>query len=129
MRIIVADHHFNVRRALVDLVSEIPEFTMVGEASNAQELLSLVMNSTADLILLDHQLPGDSIAALLASLHAHIPRPYIVVMSSNPENSRLLLLAGADSFVSKADQPEWLIQILRENARKFTKLREHDIQK
>jgi hypothetical protein len=33
-------------------------------------------------------------------------------MSSELENGRKLLKAGADAFVSKADQPDWLLETL-----------------
>jgi hypothetical protein len=34
-------------------------------------------------------------------------------MSSEFENSRMVLKAGADAFVSKADQPDWLLDTLQ----------------
>jgi CheY-like chemotaxis protein len=43
-------------------------------------------------------------------------------MSSNSEDSRMALRAGADAFVSKEDQPEWLLITLRKYA-KQTKLK------
>ncbi len=118
MRIIVADQHAKVRRALVALIVELPEFSLVGEVSNTQELMSLAEKSTADLILLDQKLPGDSIVDVLTRLHDLEPRPYLLVMSSDPESSRMVLQAGADSFVSKSDQPEWLIRNLKNYAQK-----------
>jgi len=38
-------------------------------------------------------------------------------MSSNPEYGRKYLKAGADAFVSKTDQPEWLFETLRKSAK------------
>jgi len=121
MRIIVADQHAKVRRALVTLIIELPEFSLVGEVSNTQDLITLAEKSTADLILLDQKLPGISITDLFTRLHDLEPRPYLIVMSSDPESSRMILLAGADSFVSKSDQPEWLIQNLKNYAQQFSK--------
>jgi DNA-binding NarL/FixJ family response regulator len=47
-------------------------------------------------------------------LAAHVePKPIVVVMSSHPENGRMLLKAGADAFVSKSDQPGWLLETLQ----------------
>ena len=121
MRIIVADQHAKVRRALVALIVELPEFSLVGEVSNTQDLITLAEESAADLILLDQKLSGVSTVDLYTRLHDLEPRPYLIVMSSDPESSRMILLAGADSFVSKSDQPEWLIQNLKNYAQQFSK--------
>ena len=55
---------------------------------------------------------------LIASLHALKPRPIVIVMSSGFEYSRMLLMAGADAFVSKGDPPNWLLQTLRRFAKR-----------
>jgi DNA-binding NarL/FixJ family response regulator len=46
-------------------------------------------------------------------LHALEPAPAIVVMSSELEHSRKALKAGADAFVSKTDDPGWLLETLQ----------------
>jgi CheY-like chemotaxis protein len=76
------------------------------------ELLDLADKRPADIILLDCELPGLYIDELIAGLHALEPSPIVIVMSSELENGRKLLKAGADAFVSKADQPEWLLDTL-----------------
>jgi DNA-binding NarL/FixJ family response regulator len=113
MRIILADHHEQARWALKTLLVEQPDFELVGEASHVQELLALAESSRADLILIDGELPGLGIEELIARLHRLEPRPIIIAMSSRVENGRKLLKAGADSFVSKGDSPDWLLDALR----------------
>jgi DNA-binding NarL/FixJ family response regulator len=112
MRIILADHHEQPRWALKTLLREQPGFTLIGEAANGDELLDLADKRPADIILLDCELPGLYIDELIAGLHALEPSPIVIVMSSELENGRKLLKAGADAFVSKADQPEWLLDTL-----------------
>jgi len=113
MRIILADHHTEPRWALKVLLEEEADLELVSEAVDAPGLLQLAKQHTTDLILVDESLPGSSIEDLINKLHAIDPRPIVVVMSSDSTCSRKMLQAGADSFVSKADQPEWLIQSLR----------------
>jgi len=112
MRIILADQHEQALRALKKLLQEHDEFECVGQAVDARGLLRLAESQTPDLILLDRELPGVSIQELIGRLHAIQPRPTVVVMSSNCEYSRVLLQAGADSFISKADEPDWLVEKL-----------------
>ena len=113
MRIILADHHEEPRWALKTLLDEQPEFDLIGAVEDAQSLLELAEKEAPDLVLVDNELPGAYIEDLISKLHALEPKPTVIAMSSDFENSRKQLKAGADAFVSKGDQPDWLIEILR----------------
>ena len=112
MRIILADNHEQSRWALKTLLDEQPEFELIGDVEDTPSLLVLAEKELPDLILVDNELLGTDIEDLLTRLHALVPKPAVVVMSSNFENSRKLLKAGADAFVSKGDQADWLLEIL-----------------
>jgi DNA-binding NarL/FixJ family response regulator len=114
VRILLADHHANALWGLKTLIQEEPELEVVGEAMDVESLNNLSARFHPDLILMDKDLPGIPIANLMVALHRLIPRPIVIVMSSDPESSRMMLKAGADAFVSKGDQPDWLLQILRD---------------
>ena len=115
MRIILADHHVQPRWALKMSLEEQPDFDLIGEAIDAQDLLMLAKNNGADLVLVDRELPGISIGDLIASLHALDPRVIVMVMSSEIEYGRMILKAGADAFVSKGE-PDWLLEKLHRYA-------------
>ncbi|MGW8251612.1 MAG: response regulator [Anaerolineales bacterium] len=117
MRIILADHHVGARCTLKTSIEEQPEFDLVGEASDTQCLYAMAKNNPADIILIDRELPGSSIEDLIPQLQAIEPRPVVVVMSKEIEYGRSILKAGADAFVSKGDQPNWLLEKLRQYAR------------
>jgi DNA-binding NarL/FixJ family response regulator len=119
MRIILADHHEQSRLALGTLLAEQPEFDLIGQAIDAQGLILLAENHTADLILLDGELPGDYIDELISTLHALKTGLIVLAMSGKSENSRKLLKAGADAFVSKTDDPEWLLEKLHKYAKQI----------
>ena len=113
MRIILADHHAQPCWALKMLLAEQPEFEIIGEAVDGEGLIVLAKTHLPDLVLVDSELPGVYIEDLIISLHALEPPPIVVVMSSEVENSRKLLKAGADAFVSKGDEPAWLLETLQ----------------
>jgi len=113
MRILVADHHVETLWALKTRLAEEPGMSVVGEASEAETLVELSKEHLVDLILVDGELPGLPIDALIRQLHSLVPKPKVIVMSSNPEFGRKYLKAGADAFVSKGDQPEWLFETLQ----------------
>jgi hypothetical protein len=42
-------------------------------------------------------------------------------MSTKPEYGRMMLKAGADAFVSKSEQPEWLLETLKKFEQRILK--------
>jgi len=116
MRILLADHHVHPRWALKTVLDEQPEFDLIGEALDAQSLLMLAEKHTPDLVLIDRELPGCPIEDLIDRLHALKPKPIVVVRSSEFQSSRVILNAGADAFVSKGDEPYWLLENLHKYA-------------
>jgi DNA-binding NarL/FixJ family response regulator len=121
MRIILADHHPQALWALKTTLQENTKFEITGEATNAEDLLALAAENPPDLALIDWELPGRSIEELITDLHACKPKPTVVVMGSKPEYGRMLLKAGADAFVSKGDEPEWLLEALQKFERRTRK--------
>ena len=119
MQIMLADHHTQALWALKTMFQEKPEFDITGEAIDADGLLALVTVNPPDLVLIDWELPGSSIEDLINEMHACIPRPIVVVMSSKSEYGNMLLKAGADAFISKSDQPAWLLEILCKYEKRF----------
>jgi len=108
------------------LLQEEPGLEVFGEAVDGESLIHLSEKLHPDLILVDRDLPGGPVEDLFAALHGIRPKPIVIVMSSDPECSRMMLKAGADAFVSKGDQPDWLLQILR-NYKKRTQKTEVQI--
>lgn len=121
MHIVLADHHPQALWALKTTLQEKSNFEVTGEAVDASELLTLVGENPPDLALIDWELPGKPIEDLIAELHQCQSKPVIIVMGSQPEYGRLMLKAGADAFVSKTDQPDWLLETLQKFHRRLKK--------
>jgi len=124
MRILLADHHAPPLWALKTVLLEEPGFEVVGEAVDGESLLDLTEKHHPDLILTDRSLPGKPLENLIASLHRIIPKLVVIVMSSDPGDGRLALKAGADAFVSKGEQPDWLLDSLRKYVIPTRKIKE-----
>lgn len=120
MRVLLADHHPSTLWALRSLVGKQKGFTVVGEATEATSLLTQADALKPDLVLLDWGLPGRA-ADLIDRLHAIDPRPRVVAMSSRLETGRAALAGGADAFVSKGDEPDWLLETLHRYAKDTSK--------
>lgn len=116
MRIILADQNQKILWALRTLLDEEADMNVVGEVTDAQTLLMMVQKRAADLVLIDGRLPGGDIGELITLIRSEDPAPVIIVMSSDFEDGRFMLRAGADAFISKGEQPDWLLTTLRQYA-------------
>lgn len=99
------------------MLQEEPDLEIVGEAVDTEGLFELAKKAKADLVLIARKLPGCQIRGLISDLHVIEPRPIVIVMSTHIEDSRMTLEAGADAFVSKGDQPDRLLETLRQYTR------------
>jgi DNA-binding NarL/FixJ family response regulator len=113
MRVLLAEHHSKVLRALRALINEKTEHVIVGEAMDWNGLLELVNNTVPELVLLDWELPGRSTNDLLAGLQNPGYHPRLIVLSTQVEAKEKALAAGADTFISKSDAPEKLLKALK----------------
>ena len=112
IQVLLADDQTNVRSALYRLLKHEPGVQVVGEASEAKELVSQVRTIHPDLILLDWGLPGLSAIGSLPGLRLNNPELLVIVMSGRPEARQTALAAGANAFVSKIDPPDNLLETL-----------------
>jgi DNA-binding NarL/FixJ family response regulator len=112
MRILIADDQVRVRQALRLLLSQQPGLRVIGEAADGEELLAQVGVKTADLALVDWELPGLVEAGGLPALRGLCPALQVVVLSGRPGVRSAARSAGADAFVSKGDPPESLLTAL-----------------
>jgi DNA-binding NarL/FixJ family response regulator len=136
MRVLLAEHHRQVLRALQTLLNEKTEYILIGDAADADSLLAQAEAKKPDLVLLDWELPGQPRVDLVADLYALDSRLKVIVISSKLEVQELAIKAGAHAFVSKGDPPQALLDALREmqltldvrNPKEADELDEHDPQ-
>ena len=113
MRVLLADDQAHTRSSLQMLLKREPGVVVVGEVSEATELVIQIGMTHPDLILLDWELPGLPAIGSLRGLHSIHPNLQVIVLSGRPEAKREALADGADAFVSKAEPPESLLATLQ----------------
>ncbi len=138
MQVLLADNQPKVRLGLRVLLERQPGLKVVGEATNAEELLARMEADRPDLVLLGWELPGlakvdpsasrrgESVACtepsrseqsgqgLLSALRRVSPNLRVIALSVRSEARRVALAAGADAFVSKCDPPERLLAAIED---------------
>ena len=113
MQVIVADNNPESRQALVHLLEMQPGINVLGEADEANRLLSLVREQTVDVVIIDYSLPGIPLIELIHAARSMRQSIRFVVMSDGVVNARLALNAGADTFVSRNETPDRLLETLQ----------------
>ncbi len=114
MQILLADNQPKVRFGLRVLLERQPGLKIVGEATNAEDLLAQMKIDCPDMVLLGWGLPGLAKADLLSALRGVCPDLCVIALSGRPEVRRATLAAGADAFVSKCDPPERLLAAIED---------------
>jgi DNA-binding NarL/FixJ family response regulator len=112
MRILLADDQAKVRFALRVLLERQADIVVVGEASNARELVDQVAATHPDALLLDWELPGLAAKRAIAALVKTFPGLTVIALSGRSEARREAEMAGANAFVSKTDPPECLLAVM-----------------
>lgn len=109
MRILLADDQAKVRFALRVLLERQSGFHVVGEASDADDLLGQTEAECPDVVLLAWELPGMPATDLMPALRKNCPDLVVIALSGRLEAREASLCAEADAFVSKGEPPERLL--------------------
>jgi DNA-binding NarL/FixJ family response regulator len=109
MRILLADNQPKVRFALRVLLVSMSDISVVGEVTDADELVSQIDSTNPDMVILDWQLPGLREIGSILALRKARPDLFVIALSGRPELEQAALDAGADYFVSKIDPPDRLL--------------------
>ncbi len=102
-KIILVDDHTLFRNGLRILLNALPDYQVVGEAANGQEFIELLDNTTADLVLLDIDMPVmDGIEAANLALQK-FPELKIITLSMYGEEDYYYKMvdAGVKGFLLK----------------------------
>jgi DNA-binding NarL/FixJ family response regulator len=103
IRVLVIDDHAILRTGIRSMLEREEDFTVVGQAANADQAVSRARALQPDVILLDVVMPRKSGFEALPELRAVAPEARVIMLSmqTNPSSIRKALNAGAAGFVAK----------------------------
>lgn len=115
IKILIADDHAVVRRGLRQIINDEPDFEVVAEAQNGQEVMDKIEKSNCDVVVLDITMPDKNGLVVLQEVKAARPRLPILILSMHPEDQFALraLKLGASGYLTKESAPEELVGALR----------------
>ncbi len=117
-RLFIADDSDLVRNRLKEIINEIKNIDLVGEARDANEAIDLLKTLKADIIVIDIRMPGGNGMAVLKDLKTHPNPPIVIVYTSfaYPQYQKAYIDAGADYFFDKAQNTGALLNVIAELA-------------
>jgi two-component system, NarL family, invasion response regulator UvrY len=115
MNILITDDHANVRRGLRELLADAFSGAHFSEAGNGDEVLSQLVISQPDVLLLDINMPGRSGFEVLKDVKHIYPQLPVIMVSVQAESQYALrcLMAGATEYVNKNSASEELVPAVR----------------
>lgn len=123
LRILIADDHAIVRKGIIHLLLEKYPTAIIGEVSDAEDLIAKVMEQEWDVVISDMSMPGRSGLDALEQIKEISPQLPVLIMSMYPEDHyalRILKIGGA-GFLGKETIHDDLIKAVEtvRGGRKF----------
>jgi DNA-binding NarL/FixJ family response regulator len=113
-KIFIVDDHFIFRNGLKDLLNEVPDVEVIGEAESGEQFLKMLPDISPDIIFMDIKMPGiNGIETTRKALEMR-PELKILALSMFGENEYVeeMLQAGALGYLLKNIGKEELIKAI-----------------
>lgn len=103
IKILIADDHSMLIDGLKDILSDLKDIDVVGEAGTGEESVRLAKSLKPDIVLMDIKLPGISGIAATELIKKDCPGIKVLMVSSYDDDSHILdsFRAGADGYIPK----------------------------
>ncbi len=110
----IVDDHLLFRKTLKFFLLEQKNISVTVQVSNVLDLLNELRTKAVDMILLDIFMPGMNGSEAVAALRQEFPLTKILVLSMCTDMELIsdLLDSGIHGYISKADEPEELLQAI-----------------
>jgi DNA-binding NarL/FixJ family response regulator len=116
IKVVLADDHEVVRKGLKALIQDEADLEIIGEASNGLEAVSLVKNSSPDILVLDLVMPGMNGLEVIGKVLQSNPVTGIVILSMHNNEGYVFeaFRSGAKAYVLKDNTAEDLVFAIRQ---------------
>jgi DNA-binding NarL/FixJ family response regulator len=114
IKVLIVDDHAVVRQGLKQIITDVPDMTVVGEATDGVEALGKVQTEECDVLVLDISLPDRNGLDILKDVRVVRPKLPVLILSMHAEEQFAvrLLRAGASGYLNKESAPEELVKAI-----------------
>lgn len=118
LRIFLVDDHEVVREGLADLLNDVADFEVVGEAGTAAQALPRILAVRPDVAILDMRLPDGNGIDICRDVRSALPDTHCLILTSYDDQDAVLaaVLAGASGYLLKEVRSAALIDGIRQAA-------------
>ncbi|MES2324427.1 MAG: response regulator transcription factor [Pseudomonadota bacterium] len=118
IRVFIADDHAIVREGLKQILAEVPDIIVAGEAENGLDAIKLFRKAKCHVMLLDISMPDRSGIDVLKQVHKENHDIAVLMLSMHREDQYAIrsLKAGAAGYLTKQSAPRELVTAIRQVA-------------
>ncbi len=115
LKILIVDDHPVVRRGVKQILTEVADIGLVGEAKDSVEAFQLLQGEAWDAVVLDIMMPGKGGLETLKEIKQRYDDLPVLILSIYPEDQWALrvLKEGAAGYMNKECAPDELVGALR----------------
>ena len=115
LRILIAEDHPLFRKGVISLLSSVPDFEVVGEATTGEEAVVRAEQLQPDVVLMDLQMPEVNGIEATRRILQESPsiRVLVVTLFEDDDSVFMALRAGARGYVLKDSDEEEMLDSIR----------------
>jgi DNA-binding NarL/FixJ family response regulator len=115
IKVLCIDDHPFVADALQARLSSVTDMEFVGRLTSAEDVVSEVKRTNAEIVLMDIEMPGKDPFEAIDDLARQCPNTKVVMLSAFVRDHYIdsAVAAGAWGYLSKSDEPDVIIEAIR----------------
>lgn len=115
IKVVIVDDHEMVRIGVAAYLSAQPDIEVIGEATNGEEAIDIVLALKPDIVLMDNVMPIKTGAEATAEILAQWPQAKVMIVTSFIDDDKLYpaLEAGAVSYILKTSNAKQIADAIR----------------
>jgi DNA-binding NarL/FixJ family response regulator len=114
MKVFIADDSKIVCERLTEMLSEVPEVEIIGQAHKALEAMQSIEKMKPDAVILDIRMPGGNGIDVLREIKKEKKAPVVIMLTNYPypQYRKKCMDAGVDFFFDKSNEFEKVVGVL-----------------
>ena len=114
LKVFIADDSPIIRERLVEMLSNIRDVEIIGQAGDGIEAQSLILEKYPDVVIMDIRMPGKNGIKVMRCIKKEKPYIKIIIITNYPfyVYQKVCMEEGADFFFDKSGSFEDIIDVL-----------------
>ncbi len=115
IRILIADDHRLFREGLTRVLNDVPEMTVIANASNGEEAVARAVETRPNIILMDLNMPMVDGVEATRRLRTVLPQTHVLMLTVSEQEQHLFaaVRAGARGYLLKSIASDDLVDAIR----------------